>query len=122
MRRHRKPIRRRRGIGLPAAVTLCIAASLLLFSRMGGGSTAQQALTRLAGNGDFILRAVSLELGLSPDQAAVFVPRTAASALSEDADSPLAESTYIPQTEDNDNPVLDAADKAATITMNTEPS
>lgn len=122
MTRHRKPIRRRHGIGLPAAVTLCIAASLLLFARAGGESTAQQALARLAGNGDFILRAVSLELGLSPDQASVYVPRTAASALSEDADNPLAESTYIPQTEENDNPVLDAADKAATITINNETS
>lgn len=122
MKRRRKSTRRRHGIGLPAAVTLCIAASLLLFSRMGGESTAQQALMRLAGNGDFILRAVSLELGLSPDQAAVFVPRTAASALSEDAESPLAESTYIPQEDENDNPVLDAADKAATITVNNETS
>ncbi len=74
MRRHRKSTRRRHGIGLPAAVTLCIAASLLLFARAGGESTAQQALTALAGNGDFILRAVSLELGLSPDQASGFCP------------------------------------------------
>lgn len=122
MRRHRKNIRRRRGIGLPAAVTLCIAASLLLFAQAGGESTAQQALTSLAGNSDFILRAVSLELGLSPDQASVYIPRTAASALHENADHPLAESTYIPQTEPNDAPVLDAADKAATVTINNQSS
>lgn len=123
MRRRRKHHNRRRGgIGLSAAVTLCLAASLLLFARAGGEQMVQDLISRLAGNGDFIARAVALELGLSPETAEVYAPRTAAAARSEDADDPLAESTYIPLEEENDAPVLDAADKAATITVNNETS
>lgn len=122
MKRRRKHYRRRGGIGLSAAVTLCLAGSLLLFARAGGEAYAQKFIDRLAGNSDFILRAVSLELGMTPDTAEVYAPRTAAAARSEDADDPLAESTYIPLEEENDAPVLDAADKAATITVNNETS
>ena len=123
MRRRRKHhTRRRGGIGLSAAVTLCLAASLLLFARAGGEEMVQDLISRLAGNGDFIARAVALELGLSPETAEVYAPRTAAAARSEDADDPVAESTYIPLEEENDAPVLDAADKAATITVNNETS
>ena len=123
MRRRRKHHNRRRGgIGLSAAVTLCLAASLLLFARAGGEQMVQDLISRLAGNGDFIARAVALELGLSPETAEVYAPRTAAAARSEDADDPVAESTYIPLEEENDAPVLDAADKAATITVNNETS
>lgn len=123
MRRRRKHHNRRRGgIGLSAAVTLCLAASLLLFARAGGEEMVQDLISRLAGNGDFIARAVALELGLSPETAEVYAPRTAAAARSEDADDPLAESTYIPLEEENNAPVLDAADKAATITVNNETS
>lgn len=122
MKRRRKHYRQRGGIGLSAAVTLCLAGSLLVFARAGGEEFAQDLIGRLAGNGDFIARAVSLELGLLPETAEVYAPRTAAAARSEDADDPLAESTYIPLEEENDAPVLDAADKAATITVNNETS
>ena len=122
MKRRRKHYRRRGGIGLSAAVALCLAGSLLLFARAGGEAYAQKFIDRLAGNSDFILRAVSLELGMTPDTAEVYAPRTAAAARSEDAADPLAESTYIPLEEENDAPVLDAADKAATITVNNETS
>lgn len=122
MKRRRKHYRRRGGIGLSATVTLCLAGSLLLFARAGGEEYAQKFIDRLAGNSDFILRAVSLELGMTPDTAEVYAPRTAAAARSEDAADPLAESTYIPLEEENDAPVLDAADKAATITVNNETS
>ena len=122
MKRRRKHYRRRGGIGLSSAVTLCLAGSLLVFARAGGEEFAQDLIGRLAGNGDFIARAVSLELGLLPETAEVYAPRTAAAARSEDADDPLAESTYIPLEEENDAPVLDAADKAATITVNNETS
>ncbi len=122
MKRRRKHYRRRGGIGLSATVTLCLAGSLLLFARAGGEAYAQKFIDRLAGNSDFILRAVSLELGMTPDTAEVYAPRTAAAARSEDAADPLAESTYIPLEEENDAPVLDAADKAATITVNNETS
>ena len=94
----------------------------MLFPISGGEEFAQDLIGRLAGNGDFIARAVSLELGLLPETAEVYAPRTAAAARSEDADDPLAESTYIPLEEENDAPVLDAADKAATITVNNETS
>lgn len=122
MKRRRKHYRRRGGIGLSATVTLCLAGSLLLFARAGGEAYAQKFIDRLAGNSDFILRAVSLELGMTPNTAEVYAPRTAAAARSEDAADPLAESTYIPLEEENDAPVLDAADKAATITVNNETS
>ena len=122
MKRRRKHYRRRGGIGLSAAVTLCLAGSLLVFARAGGEDIAQELIDRLAGNGDFIARAVSFELGLTSDTAEVYAPRTAAAARSEDAEDPLAESTYIPLEEENDAPVLDAADKAATITVNNETS
>ena len=92
MRRRRKHHNRRRGgIGLSAAVTLCLAASLLLFARAGGEQMVQDLISRLAGNGDFIARAVALELGLSPETAEVYAPRTAAAARSEDADDPVDE-------------------------------
>ena len=123
MRRRIKHHKRRRGgIGLPAAVTLCLAASLLLFARAGGEDAAQDLISRLAGSRSFITRAVALELGLTPGTAEVYAPRTAAAARSEDADDPVAESTYIPLEEENDAPVLDAADKAATVTINNETS
>ena len=123
MRRRTKHHKRRRGgIGLPAAVTLCLAASLLLFARAGGEDAAQDLISRLAGSRSFITRAVALELGLTPGTAEVYAPRTAAAARSEDADDPVAESTYIPLEEENDAPVLDAADKAATVTINNETS
>ena len=122
MKRRRKHYRRRDGIRLSAAVTLCLAGSLLLFARAGGEEFVQDLVSRLAGNSEFIARAVSLELGLAPDTAEVYAPRTAAAARSEDASDPLAESTYIPLEEENDAPVLDAADKAATITVNNETS
>ena len=122
MKRRRKHYRRRGGIGLSAAVTLCLAGSLLVFARAGGEDIAQELIDRLAGNGDFIARAVSFELGLTSDTAEVYAPRTAAAARSEDAEDPLAESTYIPLEEENDAPVLDAADKAATITVNNDTS
>ena len=122
MKRRRKHYRRRDGIRLSAAVTLCLAGSLLLFARAGGEEFVQDLISRLAGNSEFIARAVSLELGLTPDTAEVYAPRTAAAARSEDASDPLAESTYIPLEEENDAPVLDAADKAATITVNNETS
>ena len=58
MRRRRKQHNRRRGgIGLSAAVALCLAGSLLMFARMGGEQWAQQAVRSLAENGDFISRA-----------------------------------------------------------------
>ena len=83
---------------------------------------AQELISRLAGSRSFITRAVALELGLTPGTAEVYAPRTAATARSEDADDPVAESTYIPLEEENDAPVLDAADKAATVTINNETS
>ena len=122
MRRHKPIHRRRRGISRPAAVMLCCAVGLLGLARAGGEEAAQRLVDNLAVSSSFVRRAVSLELGLSDAQASVYVPRTAAAARNEDADDPLSESTYIPLAEENDNPVLDAADKAATITINNETS
>lgn len=122
MVRHRKKYRRRRTVALPASVTLCLAASLLLFSRAGGESTVRAILTDLAKNSGFVAHAVSFELGLSATSDEVFAPRAPSAARDEQADTPLAESVYIPQAEPNDAPVLSAADKAATITINNETS
>lgn len=60
---------------------------------------------------------MALEFGVSPeDTAEVYTPRTAAAARDEQAENPLAESTYVPSSDtENDNPVLSAADKAATV-------
>ena len=122
MRRRFKMHRRRGGVRLSAAICLCLSASLLLFARAGGETTAQSLLERLAGSTGFVSRAVALELGLSDSGSEVFSPRAAASARSEDATDPVAESTYIPPTDDSDTPVLSAADKAATVTVNNETS
>ena len=122
MRRRRHKHQRRGGIQLSAAVALCLAVSLLMFARAGGEELAQQALDRLAGNTGFIARAVSLELGFFPETTEVFAPRTAAAARDEQASDPIAESAYIPLEEENDAPVLHAADKAATVTINNETS
>ena len=122
MNRHKKHHRRRDGVRLSAAVTLCLAASLLLFSRAGGEPLARQAVAALAGNTGFVARAVALELGLSPSHAEIYTPRTAASARSETAADPQSESTYLPQENPNDAPVLSAADRAATVTINNETS
>ena len=122
-RKHQK-FRSRGGIRLPAAITLCLALSLLTFSRVGGEPIAQKALTGLARNSGFVTRAMALEFGVSPeDTAEVYTPRTAAAARDEQAENPLAESTYVPSSDtENDNPVLSAADKAATVSINNETS
>ena len=122
-RKHQK-FRSRGGIRLPAAITLCLALSLLIFSRAGGEPIAQKALTGLARNSSFVTRAMALEFGVSPeDTAEVYTPRTAAAARDEQAENPLAESTYVPSSDtENDNPVLSAADKAATVSINNETS
>ena len=124
MKRRRNQRSRTKGsIRLPAAVTLCFALSLLLFSHLGGEPAAQKALTGLAHNSGFVTRALALEFGVSPDTAEVYTPRAAASARDEQAESPLAESTYVPAADtENDNPVLSASDKAATVTINNETS
>ena len=105
-RKHQK-FRSRGGIRLPAAITLCLALSLLIFSRAGGEPIAQKALTGLARNSGFVTRAMALEFGVSPDDTAeVYTPRTAAAARDEQAENPLAESTYVPSSDtENDNPV-----------------
>ena len=79
----------------------------------------RQALTGLARNSGFVTRAMALEFGVSPeDTAEVYTPRTAAAARDEQAENPLAESTYVPSSDtENDNPVLSAADKAATVSI-----
>ena len=120
-RKHQK-FRSRGGIRLPAAITLCLALSLLIFSRAGGEPIAQKALTGLAHNSGFVTRAMALEFGVSPDDTAeVYTPSTAAAARDEQAENPLAESTYVPSSDtENDNPVLSAADKAATVSINNE--
>ena len=122
-RKHQK-FRSRGGIRLPAAITLCLALSLLIFSRAGGEPIAQKVLTGLARNSGFVTRAMALEFGVSPeDTAEVYTPRTAAAARDEQAENPLAESTYVPSADtENDNPVLSAADKAATVSINNETS
>ena len=122
-RKHQK-FRSRGGIRLPAVITLCLALSLLIFSRAGGEPIAQKALTGLAHNSGFVTRAMALEFGVSPDDTAeVYTPRTAAAARDEQAENPLAESTYVPSSgTENDNPVLSAADKAATVSINNETS
>ena len=122
-RKHQK-FRSRGGIRLPAAITLCLALSLLIFSRAGGEPIAQKALTGLARNSGFVTRAMALEFGVSPDDTAeVYTPRTAAAARDEQAKNPLAESTYVPSSDtENNNPVLSAADKAATVSINNETS
>lgn len=122
MRRYRKTHRRRGGVTLPAAVTLCLAGTLLLFSRAGGETDAREWLSALAQDSGFITRAVALELGMTPAESEVFAPRTASAARSEDAADPVAESTYIPLETTSDAPVLSAADKAATVTINNETS
>ncbi len=122
MGRHRRTHKKHSSIGLSAAAALCTAASLLLFARAGGETAADELLDSLAHNNSFITRAVALELGLAPEEAAVLAPRAAASALDEFADSAVSENTYIPLPEPNDAPVLSAADKAATVTVNNETS
>ena len=122
MKRRRKQHSRVNGsIRLPAAVTLCLALSLLVFSHLGGEPAAQNALTGLAQSNGFVTRALALELGVMPDNTEVYTPRSAASARDEQAESPLAESTYVASEDtENDNPVLSAADKAATLSINNE--
>lgn len=123
MKRRKKPYRRQRGVVLPASVCLCLAVSLLLFSRAGGENTARGWLTDLARSNGFIAHAVSFELGLPADESEVFTPRTASGALHEDAADPISESTYIPnESSTDDTPVLSAADKAKTVTVNNETS
>ncbi|MDO5142932.1 MAG: stage II sporulation protein P [Eubacteriales bacterium] len=122
MERHRRSHRQRGGIGRSAAIALCVAGSLLLCAHAGGEPLAQAALGRLARDGTFVARAMSLELGLMPEDATVFTPRTAAAARHEDVDEPPAESAYLPQAVPNDAPVLDAADRAATVTVNNDTS
>ena len=68
-RKHQK-FRSRGGIRLPAAITLCLALSLLIFSRAGGEPIAQKALTGLARNSGFVTRAMALEFGVSPEDTA----------------------------------------------------
>mgnify|MGYP000402837907 CR=1 FL=1 len=121
-RKHQK-FRSRGGIRLPAAITLCLALSLLIFSRAGGEPIAQKALTGLARNSGFVTRAMALEFGVSPDDTAeVYTPRTAAAARDEQAENPLAESTYVPSSDtENDNPVLSAADKLPRSPSTTRP-
>ncbi len=122
MNRRRKPYRRQRGFGLPAAAGLCLACLLLLFSHAGGENTIQSLLAALAQNDGFVTRALALELGLSAGETAVFSPHTAAAALREDAPEPVSESSLIPYDDKADIPVLSAADKAATVTINNETS
>ena len=110
------------GIRLPAAVSLCFALSLLVFSRAGGEPVAQSALNGLAHNNGFVTRALALELGVAPDTAEVYTPRTTAASRDEQAADPLAESAYVSTEQTDDHPVLSAADKAATVSINNETS
>lgn len=120
MKRHKKPYQRRGGIGLPAAVTLFLAASLLIFAKFGGEDAMQSVIQKLSRNSDFITKAVALEIGIFPSESQIYIPKTTSSALYEDAEDPVSESTFIPT--ENSNPVFSAADKAATITINNETS
>ena len=89
-RKHQK-FRSRGGIRLPAAITLCLALSLLIFSRAGGEPIAQKALTGLARNSGFVTRATaffSSSAFRSEDTAEVYTPRTAAAARDEQAANP----------------------------------
>lgn len=122
MKKRKSRYRRPNGIRLSAVVTLCLAASLLLFARMGGEDKIHRLMNFISGNGNFIAHAVALELGLSPDSTEVFQPRTTATARDEQASSPVAENTYIPAVPENDAPVLNGADKAATLTINNDTS
>ena len=123
MRRRRRDHRRQHGMRLPAAAALCLAASLLVFAHAGGEPAAEGALSALASSPGFVSHALALELGTAADSAEVFVPRAAAAPRqTEEADEPQAESVYLPAEEQNDAPVLSAADKAATVTINNDTS
>lgn len=123
MKRTRYLHRKRNGnIRIPAVITLCLAASLLVFSRLDGEQKAQELLDALADNNQFITRALTLELGLFSHDTETFVPRTAAVARNEEAETPVAESAYVPLAIENDSPVLSSVDPAATVTINNETS
>lgn len=132
MKRRRKKRQRRKGIKPSAVTALGLAGLLLAGSQLGGEDAARAAVDYLAQNDGFISRIISLELGLSPGSAEVFTPRAAATARNEDAEDPIAESTYIPappappvetaDPEEENTPVLSAADKAATVSVNNETS
>lgn len=114
--------RGQRSIRQPATVALGLAALLLVFSRAGGELRAQELLDALSVNKNFLTHALALELGMSANDTTVFTPRTASTARNEDAEEPIAESTYIPPDMPNDAPVLSAADQAATVSINNETS
>lgn len=122
MRKRKSRYHRPKGIQTSATVTLFLAASLLLFARAGGEEKVHQLIEYVTGNNNFIMYAVALELGLTPDSTEVFQPRTTAAARDEQATSPVAENTYIPAAPENDAPVLNAADKAATLTIRNDTS
>ena len=57
MRRRRRDHRRQRGMQLPAAAALCLAASLLVFAHAGGEQTAESVLAALASSPGFVSQA-----------------------------------------------------------------
>jgi len=122
MKRRKTNRQRRGGIGPPAVAALCIAGGLLIYSHTGGEDAALSAAQALASNEGFVSRVIALEMGLSPEHAEVFTPRPAASARNEEAKTPVQESVFIPTESNEDAPVLSAADKAATVSINNETS
>ncbi len=127
MRRRKTNRQRRNSIMPPAVGALCLAGTLIVCSHIGGEDAAVSAAQKLAGNESFIAHAIALELGLSPENAEVFQPRTAATARNEEASDPVSENVYIPPAanvteETEEAPVLSSADKAATVSVNNETS
>lgn len=126
-RRWKRPKRHGISIRLSAMTALGTAGVLLASAHLGGEDMARTAVSQLAQNDNFIARMVSLELGLSPSVDAVFAPRAAAAARSENVEDPDDDSVTIPespgvQQEENSAPILSAADKAATVSVNNETS
>ena len=119
MKRRRKN-GRRNGIRPAALSALAAACVLLAAAHFGCDISAEAALSRLAHSRAFLSCMTALEFGVRADTAEVYVPRTAAAARDENAEAPQSESVYVPAAPQNTAPVLSAADKAATLTINND--
>lgn len=119
MKRRRKN-GRRNGIQPAALSALAAACVLLAAAHFGCDISAEAALSRLAHSRAFLSCMTALEFGVRADTAEVYVPRTAAAARDENAEAPQSESVYVPAAPQNTAPVLSAADKAATLTINND--
>lgn len=114
---------RRRSVVLPASICLVLAGFLIVLSSAGQDSLAERLFEKIAGNRGFVLGVVGSEWGIGVPQSAVYVPKVAASAVMEDAQSPEEDSTITHesyQISNSDAPVLKSADTSETVQINND--